>query len=108
MFGPLLEAFVLSEVLKQASWAEERVLVYHFRDRRQNEIDFLLEGSDGGLVGIEVKASATVTSSDFRALRLLADAHPQRFRLGVVLYDGANAVSFGERLLAAPFSCLWG
>jgi hypothetical protein len=29
------------------------------------------------------------------------------FKLGVVLYDAEQTVSFGERMFAVPISCLW-
>jgi predicted AAA+ superfamily ATPase len=35
------------------------------------------------------------------------DAAGKRFVLGVVLYDSDTIVPFGERLAAAPISCLW-
>jgi hypothetical protein len=37
----------------------------------------------------------------------LAEACGDRFAFGVVLYDGADRVPFGDRLAAAPLSCLW-
>jgi len=74
IFGPLLETFVFSEVLKQASWFGESCALYHYRDKDQNEVDLVSETGSGGLVGIEVKASATVNAGDFKGLRKLADA----------------------------------
>ena len=108
IFGTLLETFVFSEVLKQASWLGESCAVYHYRDKDQDEVDLVIEAGDGALIGIEVKASATVNAGDFKGLRKLADACGHDFRLGLVLYDGARAVPFGERLFAAPIPCLWG
>ena len=32
----------------------------------------------------------------------------ERFAFGVVLYDSADIVPFGDRLAAAPLSSLWG
>jgi len=37
----------------------------------------------------------------------LAEACGHRFAFGVVLYDSADIVPFGDRLTAAPFSSLW-
>jgi hypothetical protein len=54
-----------------------------------------------------VKASATVKAGDFSGLRALAEACGDRFEFGVVLYDSADVVPFGDRLAAAPLSCLW-
>ena len=44
-----------------------------------------LERDDGIIVGIEVKASATVKPGDFSGLRALAEACGDRFAFGVVL-----------------------
>ena len=106
-FGPLLETFVFSEVLKQASWFSESCALYHYRDKDQDEVDLVIETGSGALVGIEVKASATVNAGDFKGLRKLADACSDNFKLGLVLFDGTNRVHFGDRLVAAPMSCLW-
>jgi MFS family permease len=107
IFGPLLETFVFSEVLKQASGFGESCALYHYRDKDQDEVDLVIEAGSGALVGIEVKASATVNAADFRGLRKLAKACGENFKLGVVLYDGGRPVPFGDRLVAAPMSCLW-
>ena len=39
----------------------------HYRDKDQDEGDIVVEMHDGRLVGIEVKAAATVTANDFKA-----------------------------------------
>lgn len=106
-FGALLETFVLSEVRKLASWSGERFEFSHFRDKEQNEVDLVIEDHERRIVGIEVKAAATVTSADFGGLRKLADAAGKRFALGVVLYDEKQVVPFGPKLFAAPISSLW-
>lgn len=106
-FGTLLETFVVAELLKLASWRDEHVEFFHFRDRYDHEVDVVLEDTGGNLVGIEVKAAATATSSDFAGLRRLAEACGKRFRSGIVLYDHDTIVPFGERLFAVPISALW-
>jgi hypothetical protein len=70
-------------------------------------VDIVVEDAAGALVGIEVKASATVNAGDFKGLRKLADTCGDEFKLGLVLYDGERGVPFGDRLFAAPLSCLW-
>ena len=107
-FGPLIETFAFSEVMKQMAWLDEPCTLHHYRDKDQDEVDLIAENHAGALVGIEVKAAASVNAADFKGLRKLAVASGADFRLGVVLYDGENAVPFGERLFAAPMSCLWG
>ena len=86
---------------------DARFNFYHYRDKDQDEVDIVAEDSAGALVGIEIKASATVNTGDFKALRKLADACGDEFKIGLVLYDGEKTVPFGHRLFAAPLSCLW-
>lgn len=108
VIGPLAEAFVFSEILKQTEWRHEALALYHYRDKDQDEVDLIVESGDGALIGIEVKIAASVGSGDFKGLRKLSAACGNDFKLGVVLYDGSKIVPFGERLFAAPLSCLWG
>ena len=105
--GPLLETFVFSEILKLASWNQQRFEFFHFRDKQQNEVDIIVKNNRGQIVGIEVKSSATVTKADFAGLKKLAAAHPKEFVMGLVLYDHDQTIPFGEQLYAVPVSTLW-
>lgn len=80
---------------------------YHFRDQQMHAVDIVLERDDGMVVGIEVKASATVTSSDFNGLGSLAQACGVKFAYGAVLYDSTDLVPFSERLAAVSLASLW-
>lgn len=108
LLGPLLETFVLSELLKQAGWLNDPPRLSYYRTRDGTEVDAVLERDDGALVAVEVKAAATATRADFKGLQQLAAACGDSLRLGVLLYDGDVAVPFGERLWAAPVDCLFG
>lgn len=107
LFGPLLETFVYQELRRQAGDQEPPLRFSHFRDKDGVEVDLVLEQGAGALVGIEVKAAASITERDFRGLRKLAGATGERFRAGAVLYDGELAVGFGDRLYALPIRLLW-
>lgn len=107
LFGPLLETFVLTELIKLSSWHSQKLEFYHYRDKEKNEVDIIMQDREGKIVGIEVKASATVTNADFSGLRKLANADKDIFSLGLVLYDHDKIVPFGERLYAVPISMLW-
>jgi len=107
LLGPLLETFAFSEVMKQGAWLDEACTFHHYRDKDQDEVDIVVESNTGAVLGIEVKAAATVNAGDFKGLRKLADATGEDFKLGVVLYDGDKAVAFGDHLFAAPISSVW-
>lgn len=107
LLGPLLEGFVTLEVLKALGWSESRPALYHYRTHTGQEVDLLLEHPDGRLVGIEVKASASPSASDFRGLKALQSEYPERFHRGFVLHLGERATPFGDRLHALPVSALW-
>jgi len=81
-------------------WLAETCRLYHYRDKDQDEVDIIVEGEGGDVVGIEVKAAATVTVGDFKGLRKLSAACGEDFKLGVVLYDAEQTVPFGERIFA--------
>ncbi|UJW77746.1 ATP-binding protein [Rhizobium sp. SL42] len=106
-FGALLESFVVSELMKLASWSERRVSFSHYRTKDLDEVDVVIEDRRGRIIGIEVKASATVKADDFRGLRQLQAAVGDRFVRGLVLHDHDRITPFAERLQAAPLSILW-
>jgi predicted AAA+ superfamily ATPase len=95
------------ELLKQVSWSRTQSRLFHFRTQTGQEVDVVLENPAGHLVGIEVKAGATVTTQDFKGLRALAELTGRRFQRGLVLYTGTESVPFGARLHALPVSALW-
>lgn len=107
LLGQLLETFVFQELRRQASWQEEEIRFYHYRDRDGAEVDIVLERAPGDLAGVEVKAAASVTAADFRGLRRLEEASGGRVVAGVVLYDGETAASFGDGLFAVPIRSVW-
>ena len=107
LLGQMLETFVFQDLRRQASWHESPTAFFHFRDKDSVEVDLVLERGAGMIAGVEVKAGATVTASDFRGLRKLAGAAGARFAGGVVLYDGETGAGFGDRLHAVPISRLW-
>lgn len=105
--GVLLESFVVMELTKQATWSDTAPRLFHYRNAAGREVDVLLEAPDGSVVGIEVKAGATVRSDDFAGLRHLRELVGDRFRRGIVLHAGRDVTAFDADLVAAPVACLW-
>lgn len=105
--GPLLECFVYSELLKAAALADEETTVTHYRDKDKAEVDLVLERSTGEVIGIEVKAGATVHPRDFRGLRRLQLGTGDRFSCGIILHDGERIQQLAPGLFAMPVKMLW-
>ncbi len=105
LFGAMLESFLFQEIRRHASWHEEPVSYYHFRDKDGVEVDLVLE-SAGQVAGVEVKAASTIRTTDFKGLRKLRDTLGETFTAGVLLYDGDTLLPFGDRLWALPISAV--
>jgi uncharacterized protein len=106
-FGCLVETFVLTELTKLRTISEVPITIWQFRERDGREVDFVLEGPGGVVVGIEVKASTSPGADSARHLRWLRDRLGDRFVAGVVLHLGSRSSSFGDGIYALPVSALW-
>ena len=105
--GLVMENFVISEIKKQLSWAETPLKMLHFRTSNDQEVDIVLELPTGEIVGVEVKAGASVSNKAFKGLRILEELTRKKFQRGIVLYAGDKAVPFGKRMFAIPVQTLW-
>lgn len=105
--GAMMENFVVMELARQLTWSEERGRLYHYRTKDRLEVDAVIETPDGRVVGIEVKAGATVRGEDLAGLRNLANHAGERFVAGYVLYTGQQTLPFGDKLRAIPLEALW-
>jgi predicted AAA+ superfamily ATPase len=104
--GRLLESFVAAELLKQSSWTEHPVTLYHYRSQSGEEADVVLEDRAGRVAAVEVKLSAGISSHDIKGLASLRDALGDRFVRGVVMYAGQEVAPMGDRVFAAPIGML--
>jgi predicted AAA+ superfamily ATPase len=107
-FGNVLETFVFGELLKHTTTAEGNYHLMYYRDADKVEVDVIIENAAGQMVGVEVKAAATVRESDLRGLRKLSNLAGDQFKMGILLYDGDEAMPLGNNIWAAPLSSLWG
>ena len=105
-WGATLETWVHAELRKSLSLDTEGWQLAHYRDKDQVEVDFVLESPQRQVIGIEVKAAATVQASDFKGLRRLQSVTGGDFVSGVLLYDGPQALPFGPGFWAVPLAAL--
>jgi predicted AAA+ superfamily ATPase len=107
-FGHLLESFVVQQLIAQGGWTDPALRFFHYRDKDMTEVDVVM--TQGKSVwGAEVKASASIATSDGKGLRRLAQQCGKDFKSGVVFYSGTSTVLISEspRILAVPISELW-
>ena len=107
-FGLLLESFVYNELRKQATWIDEPLHFFHYRDKDKVEVDIIIENGIGDCFAVEVKAAATLNAKDFSGLKRFQNITGERLKLGILLYDGDHTAAFGDRFFAVPIGALWG
>ncbi len=105
--GQMLETFVYQELRRLGSREPYPMSFSHYRDKDGVEVDVVLERGASAVAGVEVKAAATVRSSDFRGIRKLRQMVGDRFASGVVLYDGETPMRMGDDMYAVPIRQLW-
>lgn len=106
--GNLVENFIYTELLKHTTYAQKTTKIYHYRDA-DYEVDFVLEQSNTNIIGIEVKASTSIKSSELRGLVKLAQNSGDNFRGGFIFYMGEHIIPMqkeGYKFLALPISVL--
>lgn len=105
--GPLLENFVGSELMKQASFSAPDVRVMHYRSHGGHEVDFVLQKGGGHIVGVEVKSATVLSPPDWSGLARLKSQLGSQFHRGVVLYCGRETRWLESGITACPVSALW-
>ena len=105
--GRILESFVAGELLKQSSWTEHPVTLYHYRSQSGAEVDVVLEDRAGRVAAVEVKLSAGVSSHDTKGLASLRDTLGGHFVRGVVVYTGQEVIPMGDRIFAVPLKMMF-
>ena len=102
--GKLVETWAYHELATLADMHPGCELT-QYRDNDKREIDFLVKGDNGRLVGIEVK-SGTACADDFKHMRWFASRFKIESFTGIVLYSGNEVMSFGNGMYAVPLSAL--
>jgi uncharacterized protein len=106
--GKLIETLVFTELSAIIDAQDDNYSLFHYRDRVQREIDFIVEDKNGHLLGIEVKSGSNIRSDSFKHLKWFKEnmAKDKPFK-GIILYTGEHCVSFGDDLWAVPLHFMW-
>ena len=103
--GDIIETFIYDELLKANSAASKKAGLYYYRTTDKKEIDFILNFGQK-IIAIEIKASKTVSKSDFKHIYHLQKELPEIFDKGLVFYGGDTFLKLDDRMYAVPFGFL--
>lgn len=107
--GSLLESAVVQQLCAHLTWADKDYWVAHYRDTqsgRNAEVDIVLVGPDGKIVGIEVKAAPKAISRHTSGLRALKTAYPDRWHRGFVLTTGSTSAQLADDIWSLPLEAI--
>jgi uncharacterized protein len=107
MFGHILENYVAMELVKQLSYKFLQLQLFHYRTTSGEEVDFILEATDGSIIGIEVKSSSQFSEKSVKGLSQLKEQLKDKFKIGVVLYQGTQVLPIEPDIYAVPLAYLW-
>lgn len=106
--GKIFESFIYSELSTLVDHELGEFSLYHYRDREDHEIAFVIERDDGAVLGIEVKAGSSIGLADFKHLVWFKNKIiGSRKFIGIVLYTGEYVVPFGPDLWGVPIGHVW-
>ena len=106
--GAMIDTFVVAQLRAEAAVAQSRYRLSHLREESgRREVDVIAEIGGGRIVGVEIKAAASVDRSDARHLLWLRDTMGEHFLAGVVLHTGRDTFELADRITATPISTLW-
>jgi predicted AAA+ superfamily ATPase len=105
MGGAIFETAVLTEIVKTYLHRGEEPRVYFWRTSTGTEVDILVE-TDGHIVPIEVKLSATPRPAMAKGIVALREDLGERVLPGYVVHPGDIRLPLGPGVTALPFAKL--
>jgi predicted AAA+ superfamily ATPase len=105
MGGAIMETAVLSEIVKTLLHRGIEPKVHFWRTSTGREVDILVE-SEGRLVPVEVKLSATPKPAMAAGIRAFARDPGSQAAGGYVVHPGSTRLPLGEGVTALPFGAL--
>ena len=105
MAGAIFETAVLMEVVKAVLARGEDPQVYFWRTSTGTEVDLVVE-TEGALVPIEIKATATPRPAMAHGILAFRKDFPRRSTAGFVIHGGDIRLPMGSGVMAVPFGAI--
>lgn len=103
MGGAIMETAVLTEIVKTFLHRGIEPQIYFWRTSTGTEVDILVE-TEGKLIPVEVKLSATPRPDMSSAIRALREDLGARVAPGYVVHSGDMRLPLGDGVTALPFA----
>ncbi len=101
--GPMVETYVVNEIVKSLRNNQKNCSFYYYRDQEQNEIDFvILKG--GTLYPIEIKAGSMYDSRAVKSFSKLKSRY--QIGRGTLFCNATTIYPIGDNAFAIPISAL--
>ena len=102
--GALFENFIINEIAKSFYNRGDHPPLYFWRDRRQHEIDLLID-RDGQLLPVEIKSGATFRNDFFKQLEWFTEVADAPLKTPTVIYGGEEGRLLNGRNLLSWRNC---
>ena len=104
--GALVETFVVGECYKWIKTMRPSTDIAFYRTHDGTEVDLVIS-TESGVWGIEIKSSLQVSRSQTRSLRIFAKQMGERWRGGIVVYQGNMLQPIEQNIWAVPMGRLF-
>jgi predicted AAA+ superfamily ATPase len=106
LLGRMIDAYGTAQIRAEIAASDLLPSLFHLRDRDGHDVDLLLDYGRRGLIGVEIKASASPTRADAVHLRWLQQQVPD-FQAGLVMHTGPSVYRLDDSIAAVPIAALW-
>jgi len=108
VMGHIFENFIATEIMKAAkSLGSFNVSHFNPVQNQGKEVDFIIENTDGKIIGIEVKLDSTINEKDWVNMNTLQETVGSRFVKGVIIFTGTELIQVSRNIWAVPVNYLW-
>ena len=105
--GRAYESWIAMELARLLPHTDVAPTMRHWRSHHGDEVDIVLENRRGQVIGVEIKAGASIGRNDIRGLRKLQALAGDRFVAGLVLCTARQTLPMGNRVWVTPIQALW-
>lgn len=70
------------------SYAKNKARIYHFRDIRKSEVNFILENDENKTIAVEIKSKSTIYQKDVANILKFAKNFNNKLFRAYVIYSG--------------------